>query len=83
MNSIWRLWPETASAKILIEDQRVDDLVVAPMVSPEKEGKLADAFRQMLARTKKHPVYRSRFPFPRSMSRFNEIGRSLSLQYHG
>lgn len=35
-------------SEILIEDWRVDDVVVAPMISPEKEGKLADAFRRFM-----------------------------------
>jgi HD-GYP domain-containing protein (c-di-GMP phosphodiesterase class II) len=37
--------------EILIEDIRVDDVVVAPMISPEKEGKLANAFRQLVTRS--------------------------------
>ncbi len=39
-------------SEILIEDQRVDDVLVAPMISPEKEGKLADAFRRLMIASK-------------------------------
>ncbi|MBN1368577.1 MAG: HD domain-containing protein [Dehalococcoidales bacterium] len=46
------LMNKNSVSEILIEDWRVDDVIVAPMISPEKEGKLADAFRQLLISSK-------------------------------
>ena len=76
------LMARNSISEILIEDQRVDDLVVAPMVSPEKEGKLADAFRQMLVRTKNIQTIDSAFLSAVNVA-VNEIGRSLSLSIMG
>jgi len=69
-------------SEILIEDHRVDDLLVASIVSPEREGKLADAFRQLLSGAKS--VKRLD---PNSLSAVNvavnEIARSLTLSIMG
>jgi HD-GYP domain-containing protein (c-di-GMP phosphodiesterase class II) len=35
--------------EIFIEDPRTDDIIVAPMVSPEKEGKFINAFHQFVS----------------------------------
>jgi HD-GYP domain-containing protein (c-di-GMP phosphodiesterase class II) len=69
-------------SEILIEDQRVDDLVVAPMVSPEKEGKLADAFRQLLNSIRNSGSIDSAFLSSVNVA-VNEIARSLTLSIMG
>jgi HD-GYP domain-containing protein (c-di-GMP phosphodiesterase class II) len=69
-------------SEILIEDQRVDDLLVASMISPEREGKLADAFRFMLDGAKSAGSLDSS-----ALSAVNvavgEIARSLALSIMG
>jgi HD-GYP domain-containing protein (c-di-GMP phosphodiesterase class II) len=69
-------------SEILIEDQRVDDLLVASMISPEREGKLADAFRQMMIGAKSAKNIDTH-----ALSAVNvavtEIARSLALSIMG
>jgi HD-GYP domain-containing protein (c-di-GMP phosphodiesterase class II) len=69
-------------SELLIEDQRVDDLVVAPMVSPEKEGKLSDAYRQLLNSTGSTGTIDSAFLSAVNVA-VNEIARSLTLSIMG
>jgi len=76
------LMARNSISEILIEDQRVDDLVVAPMVSPEKEGKLADAFRQLMNNTRNTGSIDSAFLSAVNVA-VNEIARSLTLSIMG
>ena len=69
-------------SEILIDDPRVDDVVVAPMVSPEKEGKLADAFRQLLNRTRSTQTVDSANISQVNIA-VNEIARNLTLSILG
>ena len=68
--------------EIFIEDQRVDDLVVASMVSPEKEGKLADAFRQLMTSTRSSGGIDSAFLSAVNVA-VTEIARSLIFSIMG
>jgi HD-GYP domain-containing protein (c-di-GMP phosphodiesterase class II) len=69
-------------SEILIEDQRVDDVVVASIVSPEKEGKLADAFCQLLISTRSTRSIDSSFISQVNMA-VNETARNLILSIMG
>jgi HD-GYP domain-containing protein (c-di-GMP phosphodiesterase class II) len=65
-------------SEILIEDQRADDLVVASMVSPEKEGKLADAFRRLLISIRNSGTIDAAFLSEVNIA-VNETARNLML----
>ncbi len=69
-------------SEILIEDMRVDDIVVAPMISPEKEGKLAAAFRQLVTRTQSTQGI-DRADISQVNVTVSEIARNLSLSILG
>lgn len=77
-----RLMTKNSVSEMLIEDWRVDDVVVAPMISPEKEGKLADAFRQLMT-TSRNKKSIDNANITQVFVAINEIARTLSLSILG
>jgi HD-GYP domain-containing protein (c-di-GMP phosphodiesterase class II) len=77
-----KLMAKNSISEILIEDWRVDDIVVAPMISPEKEGKLANAFRQFIISLKNGQSIEST-NITYVIVAINEIARNLNLSILG